>query len=151
MPTTEACVSTPRTCSQAANSHLFQDAERAGHPGVLHGWLCGIPRFLPGWARRPPERGGEGRRTMHCWRVTHVLRMLWGHRNGHDSLRGPFNWTLFFFFFLSFFLLVKRGEGREKERERETSTSERYCYQLPLAHPQLGTWPTTQASTLIWN
>lgn len=59
---TEAWVSTAGTCSQAADGHFFQDSEWAGHPGMLHGWICGIPRFLPGWAWRPPERGGEGRR-----------------------------------------------------------------------------------------
>ena len=28
---------------------------------------------------------------------------------------------------------------------------ERYIDRLPLAHPQLGTWPTTQASALMGN
>ena len=27
----------------------------------------------------------------------------------------------------------------------------RYIHQLPLTHPRLGTWPTTQACVLTWN
>lgn len=53
----------PQGLRLAADGHLFQDSERAGHPGVLHGRLCGVPGFLPGRARRPPERGREGRST----------------------------------------------------------------------------------------
>lgn len=45
---TEAWVRTVGTCSQAADDHLFQDSEWARHSGVLHGWICGIPRFLSG-------------------------------------------------------------------------------------------------------
>ena len=47
------------------------------------------------------------------------------------------------------YLLLGRGEEREKERE--TSVWERYIYWLSLAHPQLGTQPTTQACVLTWN
>lgn len=75
-----------RACSQAADGRLFQDSERAGHPGVLHGWLCGIPRLLPGGAWRPAERGGEGRTPPP---VACVLHMLWSHGNGHDSSGRP--------------------------------------------------------------
>ena len=38
----------------------------------------------------------------------------------------------------------ERGEGRWKERERN-------IHWLPLTCPQLGTWPTTQASVLTGN
>lgn len=47
-PALEVWLSPIGTCSQTANSHLFQDSEWAGHLGVLHGWLCGVSRFLPG-------------------------------------------------------------------------------------------------------
>ena len=41
-------------------------------------------------------------------------------------------------------LFLERGEGREKERERNVD-------QLPLARPQLGTWPSNQACALTGN
>ena len=41
-------------------------------------------------------------------------------------------------------LFLERWEGRGKERERNIN-------QLPLVHPQLGTWPTTQAYALTGN
>ena len=37
------------------------------------------------------------------------------------------------------------GEGREEERERNINMW------LPLAYPQLGTWPATQACALTGN
>ena len=53
--------------------------------------------------------------------------------------------------FLNFiYLLLERGEGGRK-RGRETSMCERKINWLPLAHPQLGTWPTTQACVLTGN
>ena len=52
--------------------------------------------------------------------------------------------------FLDFISLsLERGEGREKGRE--TLMHERNFDQLPLARPQLGTWPTTQACALTGN
>ena len=42
------------------------------------------------------------------------------------------------------YLFLLRGEGREKEKERS-------IYLLPLVHPQLWTWPATQACALTWN
>ena len=42
------------------------------------------------------------------------------------------------------YLFLERGEGREKERERYINVW------LPLAHPLLGTWPTTQAMCPDW-
>lgn len=45
---TEAWVTTTGSYLQAADSRFFQDSEWSGHSGVLHGWLCGILRFLPG-------------------------------------------------------------------------------------------------------
>ena len=44
-----------------------------------------------------------------------------------------------------FFLFSERGEGKEKERMRNSNMW------LPLAHPLLGTWPTTQAWSLTGN
>ena len=51
-----------------------------------------------------------------------------------------------FFFFKDFiYLFLDKGEGREKERERNIAVW------LPLTHPLLGTWPTTQACPLTGN
>ena len=47
------------------------------------------------------------------------------------------------FFWKDFiYLFLERGEGREKERERNINVG------FPLMHPQLGTWPATQARAL---
>ena len=43
--------------------------------------------------------------------------------------------------FIYFYTEVKRG----RKRGRETPMCNRYIHQLPLARPQLGTWPATQA------
>ena len=43
------------------------------------------------------------------------------------------------------YLFLERGEVREKERERNINVW------LPLACPQLGTWPATQACALTGN
>ena len=43
------------------------------------------------------------------------------------------------------YLFLERGGGREKERERNMTVW------LPLTHPLLGTWPTTQACALPGN
>ena len=40
------------------------------------------------------------------------------------------------------FFSFERGEGREKEKERNINVW------LPLTHPLLGTWPTTQPCAL---
>ena len=48
-----------------------------------------------------------------------------------------------------FYLFSERGEGREKEGE--TLMCETNFDWLLLAHPQLGTWPETQACALIGN
>ena len=42
-------------------------------------------------------------------------------------------------------LFILRGEEREKDRERNINVW------LPLVHPLLGTWPTTQAHALTGN
>ena len=44
-----------------------------------------------------------------------------------------------------FNLFLERGEGREKERERNINVW------LPLMHPLLGTWSTTEAFVLTGN
>ena len=41
------------------------------------------------------------------------------------------------------YLFLERQEGSEKGRE--TLMYEKYLDRLPLTHPQLGTWPATQA------
>ena len=43
------------------------------------------------------------------------------------------------------YLLLERGQGREEERERNINVW------LPLTHPLLGTWSTTQACALTGN
>ena len=53
--------------------------------------------------------------------------------------------NLYFLFFKRFYLFLERGEGKEKEGERNISVW------LPLMHPLLGTWLTTQACALIGN
>ena len=64
--------------------------------------------------------------------------------NGHVSPQlGCSHWIYFFKDFI--YLFLERGEGREKERERNINVW------LPLMHPQLGTWPTTQACSLTGN
>ena len=44
-----------------------------------------------------------------------------------------------FFLKILIYLFLETGEGKEKERERNINVW------LPLTHPILGTWPTTQA------
>ena len=44
-----------------------------------------------------------------------------------------------------FYLFIFRGEGREKEREGNINVW------LPLVHPPLGTWPSTQVCALTGN
>ena len=43
------------------------------------------------------------------------------------------------------YLFLDRREGKEKERERNINVW------LPLEHPLLGTWPTTEACALTGN
>ena len=56
-------------------------------------------------------------------------------------------WNDLYYLFLKDFiyLFLEREEGREKERERNINV----C--LPLTWPLLGTWPTTQTSSLTGN
>ena len=42
------------------------------------------------------------------------------------------------------YLFLERGRDGEREGERHINVW------LPLAHPQLGTWPATQACALDW-
>ena len=58
--------------------------------------------------------------------------------------------SCFQFYWFLFKKFIFRGEGRQKERERK-STCEWNIDWLPLARPQLETWPTTQACTLTGN
>ena len=60
----------------------------------------------------------------------------------------PLSCSIFltYFFFKDFiYLFLEKGEGRGKERKRNINVW------LPLACPQLGTWPTTQACALTGN
>ena len=52
-------------------------------------------------------------------------------------------WSVHTDFLKKIYLFPERGEGREKERERNINVW------LLLVHPQLGTWPATQACA-IW-
>ena len=55
-------------------------------------------------------------------------------------------WLEYGFFYNDFiYLFLERGEGKEKERERNMNVW------LPLTHPTLGTWSTTQACSLTGN
>ena len=56
-----------------------------------------------------------------------------------------------FFFFFKIFKFIFREKGRVGERGKVTSMCERYIDRLPLACPQLGTWPATQAHALTGN
>ena len=47
---------------------------------------------------------------------------------------------------INFFFFRERG-GKEEEKERNIFVYD----QLPLTHPQLGTWPATQANVLTGN
>ena len=49
------------------------------------------------------------------------------------------------FFLKILFIFEDRG------REGETLVCERYIDRLPLSHPQMGTWPTTQPCALAGN
>ena len=53
--------------------------------------------------------------------------------------------TLFFFLKDFIYLFLERGERRKNERHRNINVW------LPLACPQLGTWPATQACALTRN
>ena len=55
------------------------------------------------------------------------------------------NRKIHFLFLKDFiYLFLERGERRKKERGRNIN-------QLPLAHPHLGAWPTTEACALVRN
>ena len=51
----------------------------------------------------------------------------------------------FVFVKILFIYFLHREEWKEKEKERNINVW------LPLAHPQLGTWPATKACTLAGN
>ena len=63
-----------------------------------------------------------------------------------------FSILIIFFLKKIFYLFTFRGRGREEEREGEKHhVCQRYINWLPLTHPQLGTWPATQACALTGN
>ena len=55
------------------------------------------------------------------------------------------------FKFLKNILFIFRARGREGDREGKKHQYISNISQLPLAHPHLGTWPTTQAWALPGN
>ena len=60
------------------------------------------------------------------------------------NFKGSFRFLLFFFFFLKILFIFRE---RRREGDRETNIS----VWLPLTHPQMGTWPATQACALTGN
>ena len=60
------------------------------------------------------------------------------------------SFLLFFFFKILFIYFSREGKWWRK-RGRETLMHERYIGQLPLTHPQRGTWPATRACALTRN
>ena len=50
-----------------------------------------------------------------------------------------------------FYLFIFRERGMEGEKGRETAMCKRYMDRMPIARPQPGTWPSTQASALTGN
>ena len=80
-----------------------------------------------------------------------------GCARGAVCLPMPPSWFLFYYFEINdiclaikkkilFIIFRERGvEGKEKERERNINVW------LPLKHPLLGTWPTTQVCALTRN
>ena len=83
------------------------------------------------------------------------MGLILGESQGRQGLQSffAFNPKLTKYFFKDFvYLFLDRGDWREKERERNIDVMcERYTDRLPLAHPQLGTWPATQACALTEN
>ena len=64
-----------------------------------------------------------------------ILRVI--HQGGHLTVKDmSFSFKILF---------LERGEGKEKERERNINVW------LPLARPQSGSWPATQACALTGN
>ena len=62
-------------------------------------------------------------------------------------------WGVMEMFIICIFNIIyfqREGKGG-RQRGRETSMWERNIDQLPLARPQLGTWPATQACDLPGN
>ena len=55
-----------------------------------------------------------------------------------------------YFYFKLFYIFIFRERGKEGEREGEKHRCGRITC-LPLACPQLGTWPVTQACALAGN
>ena len=54
-------------------------------------------------------------------------------------------------FFFQFYLFLERGKGREKKGETHPCVRKTWIGCLPLARPQPGTWPITQACVLTRN
>ena len=54
-------------------------------------------------------------------------------------------------FFKKILFIYFQREGKAGRKRRETLMCERNINQFPLARPQMGTWPTTQACALTRN
>ena len=79
----------------------------------------------------------NGVKPVYQWRI-YLFTML-SFPNHEFSILLLFRSLIFFKRF--YLLCLERGGGREKEREINID-------QLPLAHPQKGTWPATQGCAL---
>ena len=75
----------------------------------------------------------------------------WAYGMGFQNrLRGEAMFTSFFLPFSEFlkrFYFQREGRGVRKRGRKALMCKEKH--QLPLAHPQLGTWPTPQACALM--
>ena len=73
------------------------------------------------------------------------LPLVWGCQVNIDPVAFWFNKQCMLLFYIYLYLFIlDRGEGRgQGGREGNINV-------LPLAHPALGTWPTTQACALDW-
>ena len=74
-----------------------------------------------------------------------IALACYGKQRSVEALSG-LGILLFIYLFIRNFiyLFLESGEGRETERESHINVW------LPLAYPQLGTWPATQACALTW-
>ena len=90
----------------------------------------------------------------HKWNHTICGLLCLASFTEHNVLKGHYIIACFYFLwlnsipFISFKDFILRERGREGERE---TMCERYIDRLPLARPQLGTWPATQACVLTGN
>ena len=79
--------------------------------------------------------------------------MCTGEEGKPRKLRAESNWpwsmTVSYSFFLDYLFIYFQREGKGV-RKRGRKMCQRYIYRLPLACPQLGTWPATPGMCLDW-